>query len=374
MAAPVLTDGIVTLRPHQLSDVGGIVEQCTDPDSVRWTTVPTPYDPARAVTYVTEEVPEAWRTHRDLNFAIEAEHPDGQRRFSGSIALRPMGEGVAEIAFGLHPAVRGRGVCSRAVKLLLDWGFQQDIEVVVWYAYVGNWSSWRVAWANGFTYHGVIKKMLPHRGERLDCWFGTLRADDPREPQHKWNIAPVLESARLRMRPHRPEDAPRYAEILSDERSRHFGGRSTWMRELSRLEDVVPRALTANARGDRFDWTIADLATDEFIGQIQLFDFGGLDETAAEIGYSVHPAHRGKGVITEALGMLTEWAFRTKESGGLGLRRLSLGTAGSNKASRHAAESAGFTHVATIPDSFTTGEEGFEDEAIYQRLNPDWTD
>src|SRR6266496_3268287 len=172
---PVLTDGVVTLRAHQVSDVDDIVAQCVDTESIQWTTIPTPYDRSMARSYVTTDVPEGWRAGKDLNFAIEAAHPDGVRRFAGSISLRPMGEGIAEIAFGLHPAVRGQGICSRAAKLILDWGFRQpDIDVVTWHAYVGNWASWRVMWANGFTFHGSIKKFLSQRGERRDCWYGTL--------------------------------------------------------------------------------------------------------------------------------------------------------------------------------------------------------
>jgi RimJ/RimL family protein N-acetyltransferase len=370
---PVLTDGVVTLRAHQVSDVDDIVTQCADPDSIEWTTVPTPYDRSMAESYVTTAVPEGWRTRRDLNFAIESTHPDGTRRFSGSISLRPLGEGVAEIAFGLHPAVRGKGVCSRAVELILDWGFQQqEIEVVTWYAYVGNWSSWRVAWANGFTFHGSIKKFLPQRGQRRDCWSGTLRAGDTREPKHKWHVAPTLESDRLRMRPMREDDGQRYWDMMHDSRNLHFAGRNTWLSEVESPAHLVRRAMENNARGDRYDWAIADPATDRFIGHIQIFGLAGLDETEGEIGYAVHPEARGKGVLTEALGMLVEWSFRPKKEGGQGLRRLSLDTAESNKASRYGAEKAGFTHVATLPEAFPTGETTFEGSATYHRLNPAW--
>jgi [ribosomal protein S5]-alanine N-acetyltransferase len=366
---PVLTDGEVTLRAHRLSDVDGIVAQCVDPESVRWTTVPTPYGRADAESYVTQGVPEGWLTRQDLCFAVESPHA----RFSGSVSLRPMVEGIAEVAFGLHPAARGHGVGRRAVKLLLDWGFQQpEIDVVVWYAYVGNWASWRVAWANGFSYHGTIPKFLRQRGERRDTWNGSLRADDTREPKHEWHVSPVLESDRLRLRPHRDDDAPRFAEMLRDDRSRHFGGRDTLLFRLPNLEYAVHRALEANARGERYDWTIADRDSDEFAGQIQLFHLAAMDGTAAEVGYSVHPSWRGRGVLTEALGMVVEWAFRAKEHGGLGRRLLFLDTAASNKASRHAAEKAGFVHVATHPASFPTGESGFEDNTIYHQLNPSW--
>lgn len=369
---PVLSDGVVTLRAHRLSDVDDIVTQCVDPESIEWTTIPVPYDRAMAESYVTTAVPAGWRTGRELNFAIEATHPDGTRRFSGSISLRPMGDGVAEIAFGLHPAVRGKGVCSRAVTLILDWGFTQGIEVVMWYAYVGNWGSWRVAWANGFTFHGSIKKFLAQRGARRDCWYGTLRADDTREPKHRWHIPPTLESDRIRLRPQREEDGQGYWEVLHDSRSRHFGGRGGWLKEVESPAHLVRRAMEANARGERFDWTIADRDTDRFIGQIQIFRIGTPDDTHGEIGYSVHPEARGKGVLREALGMLVEWAFRSRKDGGQGLRRLSLTTAGTNKASRHGAEMAGFTLVASEPEGFPVGETEFTDSTTYHRLNPAW--
>jgi RimJ/RimL family protein N-acetyltransferase len=327
------------------------------------------------VSYVTTDVPEQWHTHKDLNFAIESTHQDGQRRFSGSISLRPTPDGLAEIAFGLHPGARGHGVAKRAVKLILDWGFQQpNVEVVVWFAYVGNWASWRVAWANGFSFDGTFKKFLPQRGERLDTWCGSLRKDDTREPKHEWHVPPVLESDRLRLRPHRDEDGPRYAEMMTDERTRYFGGRSPWKRELKRPEDKLNRNREADAKGERYDWTIADRTTDELVGHIQIFGLTDFDVTTGELGYSVHPAARGRGVLTDALGIVTEFAFRDTDQGGLGLRRLKLGTAASNKASRHAAEKAGFIHIMTEPEGFPSGDSGFEDETTYHQFNPSWKD
>src|SRR4051794_14334692 len=43
LTAPTLTDGTVTLRAHRADDVQGSFEQCQDPVSQRWTTVPVPY-------------------------------------------------------------------------------------------------------------------------------------------------------------------------------------------------------------------------------------------------------------------------------------------------------------------------------------------
>lgn len=371
---PTLTDGTVTLRAHAESDVEAMVEQCVDPDSIAWTTVPVPFARTDAVSFVTEAMPGGWRDGTEYGFAVEAEHRDGVRRFAGTVSLRVHPDRVGEVAYGLHPGARGRGVCRRAVRLLLDWGFQEaGFEVMVWYAQVGNWASRRVAWANGFTFDGTVTKFLVQRGVRHDAWIGSLRAEDDREPKDTWNVPPVLESQRLRLRPNRESDAERFREILFDPRSRHFNGRHKKLRDVSEGAELIRRNLEGDARGERLNWCIADRESDLMIGHIQLFDLEGLDESEAKLGYCVHPDSRGRGVLIEALGMVVAWAFRPVTEGGLGKRRLSLTTAASNKASRYAVEQAGFVHVGTEPESFTTGEDGFDDTAIYHRLNPRWT-
>jgi RimJ/RimL family protein N-acetyltransferase len=365
---PALTDGVVTLRAPRESDVEPMVAQSVDPESIEWTRVPVPYGRADAVEYI-RALAEGWRSGRGFGFVIEtADLP-----YAGSVALSAYEErGVAELAYGLHPAARGRGLCRRAVHLLLDWGFTR-FEVIVWFAHVGNWSSRRVAWATGFSFDGTIPQYCERRGERFDAWVGSLRAGEDRSPKHRWHVAPVLTSSRLRLRPVRESDADRFEESSRDERSKHFGGRVRAVRSITDGPAMIRRILLAQAAGERFDWTITEPDRDVMIGHIQLFDLDGLDESEAKFGYSVHPDSRGKGVVTEALTTVTEWAFRPVAEGGLGKRRLSLTTAVSNKASRHAAERAGFEHVGTEPAAFTTGEDGFDDMAIYHRLNPNWT-
>lgn len=39
---PVLTGPGVTLRPHTMEDLEPVLERRVDPETVRWTTVPTP--------------------------------------------------------------------------------------------------------------------------------------------------------------------------------------------------------------------------------------------------------------------------------------------------------------------------------------------
>src|SRR5690348_2532333 len=105
---PLLTDGEVTLRAHHVGDVAGVYEQCQDPVSQQWTTIPLPYSWEDAQRFVTQIVPAGWREGR-WAFAVEAPDDDGTRRFCGTVELRDEGERRAEVAYGAHPWARGRG-------------------------------------------------------------------------------------------------------------------------------------------------------------------------------------------------------------------------------------------------------------------------
>jgi hypothetical protein len=96
---PVLTDGVVTLRAHRIEDAIGVFEQCTDPVSQKWTTVPIPYSHEHARSFVTERVPAAWESGAWM-FAVEADDR-GTPRFCGTVGAprsrtaRTRGRGAA---------------------------------------------------------------------------------------------------------------------------------------------------------------------------------------------------------------------------------------------------------------------------------------
>lgn len=116
-SVPILTDDVVRLRPHSENDAERIVEQCTDPESLRWTQVPRGYTLEMAHEWVTD-IAKGWDEDGDRLWAIE-EVADGEHRFLGSIDLRPRAAGRAEIGYGLHPEGRGRGLMARALKARL---------------------------------------------------------------------------------------------------------------------------------------------------------------------------------------------------------------------------------------------------------------
>jgi RimJ/RimL family protein N-acetyltransferase len=335
---PILTSGDVTLRPHRLDDVDGIVEQCTDPVSIEQTTVPLGYDRDMAVRWVGESVPQAWDEGEWL-FAIESTHPDGVRRFSGSLSLRDQGERRAEIAFGAHPAVRGRGVMTTAVGLLLDYGFHdRDLETVVWYANAGNVASRKVVWKAGFVFGGTLHRWLRQRDVYRDGWTATLHRDDPRIPTRPWSDAPVIDGERVRLRPMRESDAARVAEACSDPRTRR------WIPDLPDpyTADEALRFIRNSwdtAMSGTPLWAVADVGSEVLMGAVGVPRSG---PSGLEIGYWAHPDARGRGLMSEAVGLVVRHAVVPREEGGMGTHRLHISTAVGNEASRHVAEANGF--------------------------------
>ena len=68
---PTLSDDVVTIREHRDSDIERIVEQCVDPLSIEWTTVPTPYSRDDAATFVRHVMPGGWASDLEWGFAVE---------------------------------------------------------------------------------------------------------------------------------------------------------------------------------------------------------------------------------------------------------------------------------------------------------------
>lgn len=341
---PVLDDGLVRLRGHTDDDIDATVEMCRDPEFARWTTVPQPYTRDHAKTFIRDIVATGWERGDFRGWAIEARDETGHPRYAGNVDVR--GRPVADIGFGLHPWARGRGVMTRAVRLAAAWAFEQgDVAAVHWRSDVGNLASRRVAWACGFTFHGTVPRLLAERGKVVDAWIGSLLPGQEMTPRTRWLQPAVLRGERVILRPFRDADAPRVVEACSDPRSRRWlpclpspyteADARTYL-----LGQEVSQSVEASVT-----WCVADPETDELLANVAVMDLGGPDRLAGEVGYWAHPDARGRGVMSEAVQLVAGHAFTSTEEGGLGLCRLTLGTADGNTASQHVARQAGFVEV-----------------------------
>jgi RimJ/RimL family protein N-acetyltransferase len=351
---PRLSDGEVTLRAHTDDDIDRIVEQSRDPLSIEWTTVPLAYSIDDAKRFVRHAMPGGWESEEEWGFAVER---DGL--FMGTVSLRNFWSGRAEIAYGSHPEARGRGVLSRALRLLLTWGFSPvadgglGLGVVVWMANRGNWGSRRLAWSVGFSFDGTMRGWAAHRDGLVDAWVGTLRRGEDLSPNRPWLESPTIRGDAVVLRELAERDLPRIVETLNDPETKY------WLR---RPREGAPHTLESEAgfvtarRADAADgigvhWAVADPMTDVYLGQISLFDVQ--HRRQAEVAYWAHPDSRGRGVITEATRLVVRHCFVPIEDGGLGMARLTINAAVGNLASQRVIERAGFQRVgvqrSTIP-------------------------
>jgi RimJ/RimL family protein N-acetyltransferase len=369
---PTLTDGDVTLRAHRPEDAEGSWEQCQDPLSQEWTTVPVPYSREDARRFVTQAMPGGWESGQEWGFAVEATDEQGRARYGGTVSLRVQGSDRAEIAYGSHPWVRGRGVMQRALTLLLDWGFEkQGLKTVVWWADKGNWASRRLAWRLGFTHDGEVAQWQPHRGELRDGWIGHLRAQDSRDPKTDWLHVPRIIGRQVVLRPTSLEDADRVMEYGQDERAAYWleGMPQPYTRQDAL--DYLHSRIEQQAGGTGVTWAVADPATDELMGTISLFDLKPGRE--AEIGYVAHPAFRGRGLMTEACALVVRHGFVPAEDGGLGLQRIVVFAGEENSASRRVIERNGFTATGRERRGTKLRDGRLVDTIAYDMLVEEWS-
>jgi len=355
---PTLTDGAVTLRRHHDGDVDRLVEQCIDPDTVRWTTVPTTYTRDDAKRFVREITPFGWETGAEWAFAVEAE---GQ--YAGTVVIRPNEDRVGEIAFAAHPDARGTGVMRRACLLLIEHAFGQGLGSLIWWAHVGNWSSRKLVASIGFSFEGTVRQALGQRGELRDAWVGTLLPEDPRDFRTPWLTVPTLTGERLVLRAMTDADVPRIVEACRDERTQQWLGRlpTPYTEESARF--YLQSQLESRATNRGISWAITSGA-DELLGAISLFDH--TPGVEVEIGFWTHPGARGKGLMTDAVPLVTTYAFDA-----LRVRRVKIGAAVDNTASRRVIEANGFTAYG-VERLGTEVLGGWADLALYDVLGEEW--
>ena len=154
MKIPELITEKFTLRPLREADLDELVQICTDPETVRWTTVPLNYTRDDAQTFLTF-TQRAAAAGRELTWAI-----DDSGVLAGAISLRlPEGSAnapgtYADLGFYTAAQMRGRGVMTDAVRTVLGFGFDPlglGLDTIGWAALVGNAASERVAVKAGFT-------------------------------------------------------------------------------------------------------------------------------------------------------------------------------------------------------------------------------
>ena len=181
------------------------------------------------------------------------------------------------------------------------------------------------------------------------------------------NVPPVLDTPRLRLRPWRDTDAPGPGEGPDADSLRFMPAGAqpgpddfpAWLER--RRQDM-------DAGGD-LHWCIADLSTDEMLGNIQIFRMGPVEgRFQGELGYWLRPGARGRGVVREAIEAVAAHAFRAVVDGGLGLTRLHAATDSDNYASHSILRSAGFTQWGADHKAWRRADGSLSDGVYFELL------
>ena len=175
-----------------------------------------------------------------------------------------------------------------------------------------------------------------------------------------------LTDDRIRVRLPQSADAPSIVKGLSDKEILRGAGIVVMydLTEDAVIERITTRWPALSRTGDVVYLAITGLATDAYLGNVQLHGFSW-DDGQCEIGFWVLPEARGQGVSARAARLLALWAIDA-----LGMERVEAMADFDNEASLRSLERAGFTREGT-KRNVAQAQRGRVDVAIYSLLRSD---
>ena len=168
-----LTDGVVTLRPMTATDWETVRDEHNNEESLRWDFAGqrlTDDEAHRRAASATLE----WRRGRAARFVVVDAASGESAGVIGVLRMGPPGTGL--IGYGVLPAFRGRGVTTRALRLVSRWALEETGLARLELGHkVGNEASGRVAAKAGFRAEGRLSGRLPNPdGTRSDEIYYSL--------------------------------------------------------------------------------------------------------------------------------------------------------------------------------------------------------
>ena len=172
----VLSDGVVTLRAWAPSDTAAVFDACQDPLIARFIPVPQPYTQDAARGFVARRQAD-WESDDERSFAI-TDAATGE--VLGSIARPGPWDHRAQFGYWLARSARGRGVATRALRLITEWTLATtDIIRLDLFTHPDNHASGRVATRVGYAHEGVRRAWdLDRDGTAYDAVFYVLVRGD----------------------------------------------------------------------------------------------------------------------------------------------------------------------------------------------------
>jgi RimJ/RimL family protein N-acetyltransferase len=167
-----LVCGDLVLRPLRADDAEAVLAGWDDDEVARWQ---PPRDRPRTLADARERVGRSERERADrpvLRWAVAEGDAAGPMLGEVSIDLSMADLGIGLVGWWLLPAGRGRGLASRAVRLLARYAFTElglaRLEAGI---ATGNTASLAVAERAGWAREGIMRSGFPARDGRVDTWL-----------------------------------------------------------------------------------------------------------------------------------------------------------------------------------------------------------
>lgn len=156
-----------------------------------------------------------------------------------------------------------------------------------------------------------------------------------------------LRNGHARLRQLRHDDAGAYAAGTADPAVQRYGHLPEPSYTPTSVKAMIDGEIHAGLeRGDLAVLAIAEAETDEFAGSLVIFD---VSKDQGEVGFWVHPDHRGGGIGSAALDLAAQFAHRS------GLARLTARTATDNSASQRVLTRVGFAETGRAMGTAPSG-------------------
>ncbi len=171
-----LTDGAVVLRQLEEDDRADVLRTMRDPLVRRWLNMPA--EPAdRDFDSLRRQVETGWRTGDRLDYVV-TDAADGAA--VGAVVASRRHRDNYELAYLASAAGRGRGLVSRAIRLLCDALFAAGVGRLEIRTHPANGESQRLAERCGFVREGIERRSIWLHGRREDAIVWSLLPDDAR--------------------------------------------------------------------------------------------------------------------------------------------------------------------------------------------------
>ena len=158
---------------------------------------------------------------------------------------------------------------------------------------------------------------------------------------------PTINGRLVTLRPFRDADTEVMVEVLSDPEVRRLTGSVVSSAEARRPQPLDDRLrdwyATRNDQTDRLDLAIEDAANGTLVGEVVLNEVD-LESLTCNLRVLVGPQGRGRGLGTDAVGLVTTYALQS-----LGLRRITLEVFDFNPRARRVYEKVGYVVTGVRP-------------------------